>query len=54
MLEQSISEGQYSMERTHTKAVFEELQPMGRTHVGKINERLSPMGRTLHWSRVRA
>ena len=33
MLEQSLPEGLYLMEGTHTTAVLEELQPMGRTHV---------------------
>ncbi|KAK4810846.1 hypothetical protein QYF61_008818 [Mycteria americana] len=30
------------MERTHTGAVREELQPMGRTHVGEVHGGLSP------------
>ncbi|OPJ73590.1 hypothetical protein AV530_005913 [Patagioenas fasciata monilis] len=34
MLEQSVPEGLYPMERTHAGEVHKELQPMRRTHVG--------------------
>ena len=31
------------MERTHTGAVLEELQPAGRTHIGELHGELSPV-----------
>jgi len=50
MLEQSIAEGLYSIERVHAGAVLEELQPRGKTHVGEINEGLYPMRGSSCWS----
>lgn len=44
-LEQSVPEGPYPMEVTHTGAVHEELQPMQRTLVGEVHGGLSPCGR---------
>lgn len=43
MLENSVPEGLYPVERTHAGAVIEELQPMGRPHVGEVQEALQPM-----------
>jgi len=33
VLEQSVPEGLYPMERTHAGAVLEELQPIGNNHI---------------------
>lgn len=52
-LEQSIPEGLYPMERTHIRAVLEELQTAGRTHV-EVHEGLPPMGGSPCWSRGKA
>jgi len=54
MLEQSVPKGPYTVERTHARTGFEELQPVVRTHVGAVHEGLYPMGETIHWSRGRA
>ncbi|PKU37806.1 hypothetical protein llap_11890 [Limosa lapponica baueri] len=53
ILEQSVPEGLHPMERTHARAVLEELQLMGRTHIGEFQEGLSPFQETLDWSRGR-
>lgn len=44
MLEQSVPEGLYPLERIHARAVSEELQTMGRTRIGEGHEGLYPMG----------
>jgi len=36
MLEQPVPEELHLMERTHTEATHEELQPVGRTYVGEF------------------
>lgn len=36
--EQSVPKGLYSMEKTHSRAIHEELEPLGRTHNGKFVE----------------
>jgi len=51
MLEQSVPERLYSMERTCNVALLEELQPLGRNHIGAVSEELYPVGETSHWSR---
>lgn len=41
MLDQSVSEGLQLVERTHTAAICEELQPVGRMTAGEVHGRLS-------------
>lgn len=54
MLEETIPEGLSPVERTHVKAVFEELQPGGRVHTGEGHEGLFPVvGTPFPWSRGR-
>lgn len=43
---QSLIKGLYSVERIHSGAVLEELQPVGRAHDGEACEGLYPMGET--------
>lgn len=50
-LELSVPEGLHLMERTHTGAVCEELQPVGRTHREEVHGGLSSEGVTSHWGR---
>ncbi|TRZ07982.1 hypothetical protein HGM15179_019128 [Zosterops borbonicus] len=50
MLEQSVPEGLYPMERTQARAVCGELHPLRMTHIGGVREGLSPMGGTPYWS----
>jgi len=38
MLEQSIPEGLYPVEKIHYRAVCGELQPVGRTHSGEFQK----------------
>ena len=44
MLEHSVPEGLHSVERTHSGATHEELQPVGRTHFGEVLGGLSLVG----------
>lgn len=46
MLEKTIPEGPYPIERTHAGAGLKELQPMARTDVGEVHEELYPLGGT--------
>jgi len=49
MLEQSVPEGLYPMERTHTGAVLEELQSVGKTHTEAACAGLYPVGGCPRW-----
>jgi len=44
MVEQPVLEGPHSMERTHVRAVSEELQHVGRTHSGQVHGKLFSVG----------
>lgn len=44
MLEKTVPERLYPLERTHTGVVLEELQPTGMTHTGEVTEELWPVG----------
>lgn len=37
ILQQSIPEGLHSLERTHSGAILQELQPVGRSHTGAVH-----------------
>lgn len=50
-LEVSVPEGLGPMERTHTGAVCQELQPLGRTHMGEVHGGLFSVKVTSHRSR---
>lgn len=46
-----IPEGLHPMDRTHTAAICDELQPGWRICVEEVHRALSLTGRTPHWSR---
>lgn len=49
--EQTASEGQQPIGRTHARAGHEEQWPVERAHVGEVHGRLFHVGGTSHWSR---
>lgn len=42
ILEQSIPEGLHSLERTHSGAILQELQPVGQSHTGAVHKEMVP------------